>query len=227
MLPASADLEVIYIFGFVPARYGGAPDIAGEFPGGVAGVLWSFFTYALLHGDWLHLGINTVWMVAFGTPVLRRFGIGRFLALSAVAALGGAVAHLFTHWGAIAPMIGASAAISGQMGAAVRFAFRPGGPIGTFGAGEDWRWRIPALPLHQAFRDIRVVAFVGVWFGVNIAFGAASPVPGAGAAIAWQAHIGGFLVGLLLFRWFDPWSGVSAGWPPEPHETDQREQSGS
>lgn len=222
MLPATVALEVVYTFGFVPARYGGAPDVAGDFPAGTAGGLWSFLTYALLHGDWLHLAINTVWMVAFGTPVLRRFGTGRFLALSAVAALGGAAAHLFSHWGAIAPMIGASAAISGQMAAAVRFAFRPGGPIGASGAGEERRWRIPALPLHLAFRDIRVVAFVGVWFAVNIAFGAGSPVPGTGAAIAWQAHIGGFLVGLLLFRWFDPWSGAFSAGSPEPDAADRR-----
>ncbi len=211
-LPLAVDLEVIYLFGFVPARYDVPAGLIDGFPGGLAADLWTFVSYSFLHGDWLHVGINVAWMVAFGTPVLRRFGTGRFLLLSAVAAVGGALAHLATHWSSMVPMIGASAAISGQMGAAVRFAFQAGGPLGAFGRGEEWRWRIPAASLTEAFRDVRVVTFVGIWFVVNIAFGTTSPVPGESAAIAWQAHIGGFLVGLLLFRLFDPWHGR----PPTP-----------
>ncbi len=224
MLPASIDLEVIYTFGFVPARYGGGPEqLAGQFPGGVPAEFWSFFTYAFLHGDWLHVGVNIAWMAAFGTPVLRRFGTARFIALSLVATLGGALAHLWAHWGEIVPMIGASAAISGQMGAAVRFAFQHGGPIGARNGKDEWRWRIPALPLHMALRDVRVLAFVVVWFAVNYAFGATSAVAGEAASIAWEAHIGGFLVGLLLFRLFDPWHGAPPDYwtPPPPPESEE------
>lgn len=217
-LPLSVDLEVVYLFGFVPARLGGPEAFVEALPGGAAASVWTFFTYALLHGDWLHFGVNAAWMVAFGTPVLRRFGTGRFLALSLAAAVGGALAHLASYWDSLVPMIGASAAISGQMGAAVRFAFQAGGPLAAMGRSEEWRWRIPAVSLAQAFRDVRVVAFVGVWFLVNLAFGATSPIPGQEAAIAWQAHIGGFLVGLLLFRLFDPWHGRPPAPPPPPAE---------
>jgi membrane associated rhomboid family serine protease len=215
ILPFGTDLYVVYLFGFVPARYAVPEGLVDEFPGGFGSEVWSFVTYALLHGDWLHLGINVAWMVAFGTPVLRRFGTSRFLLLSIAAAVGGALAHLWTHWGSLTPMIGASAAISGQMGAAVRFAFQPGGPLGALGRGEEWRWRIPAVSLPAAFRNIRVVAFVAVWFLVNLAFGTTSTVPGEAPSIAWQAHIGGFLVGLLLFRLFDPWRHMP---PPPPAE---------
>ncbi len=222
ILPFEADVRVIYLLGFVPARYGLADNVLDDLPGGAGADLWSFLTYALLHGDWLHLGINVAWMVAFGTPVLRRFGTSRFLLLSAAAALGGALAHLWAHWASLAPMIGASAAISGQMGAAVRFAFQPGGPLGAMGQGEEWRWRIPAVSLVEAFRNIRVVAFVGIWFLVNLAFGTTSPVPGESPGIAWEAHIGGFLVGLLMFRLFDPWHGQ----PPGPRPVSGHNRAG-
>jgi len=56
-------------------------------------------------------------------------------------------------------------------------------------------------------RDPRVLAFLVVWFGINILFGLSSlPMPGVGAnqVVAWEAHLGGFLAGLLLFSWFDP-----------------------
>jgi membrane associated rhomboid family serine protease len=54
-------------------------------------------------------------------------------------------------------------------------------------------------------RDVRVLAFLVVWFGVNLLFGVGTiSMPGVEQSIAWQAHIGGFLAGLLLFPLFDP-----------------------
>ncbi|MEJ8574535.1 rhomboid family intramembrane serine protease [Microbaculum marinum] len=203
LLPEMADVWAIFAFGFVPARYAAGAQLFGQLPGGGGADVWTFVSYAFLHGDWVHLGVNVAWMVAFGTPVLRRFGAARFVALSLAAAVGGAALHLITHWGAVAPMIGASAAISGQMGAATRFAFQRNVMFGVAGRDDDRRWRRPAMSLVAAFRDVRVLAFVGVWFAVNYVFGATDIVPGVSAAIAWQAHVGGFLVGLLLFPLFD------------------------
>ncbi len=203
MLPDRTDFEVIFTFGFVPARYDAASQYAGQFPGGFAADIWTFVSYSFLHGDWMHLIMNMIWMVAFATPVVRRFGLTRFLLLSAAASIGGALLHLSTHWGEVIPMVGASAAISGHMGAATRFAFQRQVMFGFGRPDDETRWRRPALPLLLAFRDIRVVAFVAVWFAANYLFGAASLMPGVEAAIAWQAHIGGFLVGLLLFPLFD------------------------
>ena len=65
----------------------------------------------------------------------------------------------------------------------------------------------PDPPLTGVLSDPRVLAFLAVWFGINILFGLGSlPIPGAEAnqVVAWQAHIGGFLAGLFLFSWFDP-----------------------
>ena len=64
---------------------------------------------------------------------------------------------------------------------------------------------MPALPLLAVLRDPRVLVFLGVWFGLNLLFGLGSlGIDGGEQAIAWQAHIGGFLAGLLAFALFDP-----------------------
>ena len=64
---------------------------------------------------------------------------------------------------------------------------------------------MPALPLAMSLRDPRVLAFLVVWFGVNLVFGVVSiGGPGDEQAVAWQAHAGGFLAGLLAFSAFDP-----------------------
>ena len=60
---------------------------------------WTLMTYAFLHGSWTHVLLNTVWLIAFGPPIARRFGSARFLLFMAVAAIASALAH----W-AIAPM---------------------------------------------------------------------------------------------------------------------------
>jgi membrane associated rhomboid family serine protease len=102
-------------------------------------------------------------------------------------------------------MIGASGAVSGFMAGATRFAFHNGGPLAVFRNEEAAAYSVPAPPLSSALRDSRMVAFLVVWFGLNLLFG----LLGAGASggdqiIAWEAHIGGFLAGLLLFPLFDP-----------------------
>ena len=72
-------------------------------------------------------------------------------------------------------------------------------------AGDPARFRRPALPIAQAFRNRTVVAFVAIWFIVNLAFGSGAPsLTGGDNPIAWEAHIGGFVLGLLLFPLFDP-----------------------
>jgi membrane associated rhomboid family serine protease len=203
-LTAEQKTEFLLLFAFIPARYDASimPDVV--WPGGVAADIWTFITYALIHGDITHLLFNSIWLLAFGPPVARRFGSVRFLLFMAVTAAAGAVVHLLTHYGELLPMIGASAAISGAMAAATRFAFQRGGPLGLWRDSED-AYRVPAADLFTSLRDKRVLAFLAVWFGVNLLFGAwAISMAGFEQTIAWQAHIGGFLAGLLGFSLFDP-----------------------
>ncbi len=202
----SPELEnwTIDVFGFIPKRYDSTLlDIT--FPGGAGAKVWTFVTYSLLHANLSHIGFNVLWLLPFGSALARRFGPVRFYVFMAVTAAAGALAHLVTHEHAIAPMIGASASVSGTMAAAIRFAFVRGSFL-SFNRGDaDAAARVPALSLGHALRNTRVLGFLAVWFGVNIIFGLGSIAIGSdGASVAWQAHIGGFLAGLILFALFDP-----------------------
>jgi membrane associated rhomboid family serine protease len=204
LLNEQQDIEFLLTFAFIPARYDSSVVLGGALPGGGADV-WTFVTYAFIHANWTHLGINAVWLLPFGSAVARRFGPERFLSFFAVTAAAGAALHLATHAGEQFPMIGASAAISGTMAAAMRFAFQRGGPLGLLRGADERAYRVPAIPLSGVLRDPRVLLFLVVWFGINILFGLGSfPITGSEQPVAWQAHIGGFLAGLFLFSWFDP-----------------------
>ncbi len=209
VLTDAEDLRFLLTFAFIPARYDTDLLVGGSFPGGVGADLWTFFTYAFIHADLLHIGLNLAWLLPFGTALARRFGAWRYVAFMLVMAAAGAFAHLLSNWGAMVPMIGASAAISGAMAAAMRFVFQKGGPLGLWrgvGDGHDGHaYRVPAAPLSATLRDPRFLIFLGVWIGLNALFGLGTVSIGEeGQEIAWQAHIGGFLAGLLLFNAFDP-----------------------
>ena len=206
VLTDDVDRVLVWSMAFVPARYDTSALTDGILPGGWGADFWSFFSYALLHADWMHLGFNAIWLLAFASPVARRFGSMRFLLFFAATIAAGALAYLLAHAGALAPMIGASAGISGMMGAAARFAFEPGGSLDMWNSDRTNADRVPAAPLFVALRNPRVLTFVGVWFGLNLLFGlgSVSLVTGDNQSVAWEAHVGGFLAGLLLFSLFDP-----------------------
>jgi membrane associated rhomboid family serine protease len=227
VLTHEEDARILSLFAFVPGRFtyafdpiavsnafsqlpaGEDADAARFFLGNGTPQPWTVLTYGFLHADWMHLGVNSVWLAAFGAPVARRFGAWRFLAFMAITALAGAAAHYVFHRDDLEPVIGASAAISGMMAAAIRFVFVPGAPLGaTLGFGmraEERAYQQRPLPLRQVLTDRRAVAFLIIWFVANFIFGAAAvPLGITEGAVAWEAHIGGFLAGLLLFPLFDP-----------------------
>jgi len=199
LLSPETDDWVLLAFAFLPARYG---EVASQLPGGVWARLWTPVTYAFLHGDWVHLFVNIVWMASFGGPLARRFGSWRFLVLALVSAVAGVALHYALQRNDTALVIGASGAVSGMMAATARFAFAPGGPLA---GGGPQAFHVPAGPILDVIRNGRAVAFILIWFVLNIAFGlAGSLVPGVSGPIAWEAHIGGFLAGLLVFPLLDP-----------------------
>jgi membrane associated rhomboid family serine protease len=191
------------------SRGGFTTEVAPLFLEGGTTPWWTFLTYAFLHGGWLHVGLNCLWFAAFGSAVARRFETARFLGFCAATAVAGAVAHYITHMTDLHPMVGGSAVVSGAMAAAIRFVFQPGAPLGeslgfSAAADEARAYRQPALPLREIFRNNAAMSFLVFWFLANFLFGAVSlPLGIEDAGIAWEAHIGGFLVGLLGFRWFD------------------------
>jgi membrane associated rhomboid family serine protease len=139
-------------------------------------LLLSPLTYAFLHADLLHLVLNMAFLLAFGTAIERRLGRGRFIGFYGVCALcaAGASIALFFYSHEQTIMVGASGAISGLFGAVLRLTTN------------------------------RALLVIAVFIGSNIILGYTG-IPGTGEvrSIAWEAHIGGFLAGYILFPLFD------------------------
>lgn len=184
---------------FIPARYGG---LAEELPGFPWSLPLSFVTHALLHGDFLHLAVNSAWLLAVGTPIARRMPPLMFLAFSAVCGIGGAVMFLALHPGLAAPMVGASGAISGLMAAVFRLMFAADDAYGRQILREQPA-DAPRLTLRSMFTRRSPLTAIIVWVVVNfVAAVGLGSLSGAGS-IAWEAHLGGFFTGLLAFQLFD------------------------
>lgn len=194
--------DVLLDFAFIPGCYGDVDEICGFRSAGAD--IWSPFSYAFLHGDWTHLGVNAVWLLAFGTPVARRLGTVRFATFSGAGALAGVAVFSVLNPTLVAPVIGASGIVSALMGGACRFAFGGRGRTRFNPARAD----MPVVSIADALANRTVLVFIGVFFATNLLIG--SGVGGAlgGGAIAWEAHLGGFAFGFLAFRWFDPLSRV-------------------
>lgn len=197
----AVNIRILLAFAFIPVREVDPSALASVAPVDVGTRLWTFVTYAFLHGNWAHVILNVLWLVAFGAPVARRFGAARFLGYAAVGAAAGALMHLIFYAHNIAPLVGASAAISAMMAGASRFLLVSGGPLWS---ASPFVYQRPAPPLREVVRDGRVLAFVGIWFAINLIFGVTNGGGLSSAAVAWDAHIGGFVAGLLLFGLFDP-----------------------
>lgn len=201
-----------------PARYLPAGGEIYAWPGGVAGDGWTLITYTFMHGSWTHLIVNSVWLLAFGSALARRLGATRFFLFYFVCGIAGAWLHIVINAGSLVPVVGASAALSGLMGGAARFIFLADGPLGGLMLrGPDGR---PAMPrgrmsLGEALTDRRSLIFIVVWMGINFLFGPTglSAAFGASGLVAWEAHMGGFLAGLLLFGFFDPLQPSASGGP--------------
>lgn len=226
-LPGALDIQLLATFAFIPGRFGFLFDPAGvlghlndltQSSGDQAELAQFFLTYApqsllwltpvsyaFLHGSWTHLILNGVWLAAFGAPVARRFGATRFLLLNLLGSLAGAFAYFALHVDDLSPMIGASAAISACFGAAARFVFQPGALRPEPGLPPDPGWSPPPLAsFAEMIRNRQTLAFVGFWFAINLFTGLAGQSSGlAEAPVAWEAHIGGFLAGLLAAPLFD------------------------
>ena len=155
------------------------------------GTLWErivpFLSYMGLHGSWMHLIINCLWLLAFGPIVARRFGAMLFLFFFFACGVAAALCYLALNWGSPVPVVGASGAISGLMAAAIRML---PGQAPWAAQGEA-----PLAPLLSR----QILPFSAIWAAVNLVTAMTGlGVGGESGLIAWQAHLGGFLTGLVL-----------------------------
>lgn len=193
LAPEQSD-AVIAQYAFIPARYSAAfLNAHGYDPGSLWDRAFPFVSYIFLHAGFVHLGMNCLWLLALGAAVARRFGSLLFLLFFFICGIAGAAAVLALDWGSLMEVIGASGAISGLMGAAIRIL-----PV-----QRPWNLEGPLLPLLSR----PVLIFTAAWIAINLlmeltSFGA-NLTGGGVQAIAWQAHVGGYLAGLFLAGLFD------------------------
>ena len=187
LLPGSLPDAILFQYGFTPVRY--ARALSGAVSAGqLADLLAPFITYQFLHADLAHLGINSLWLLAFGPIVARHLKSLKFLAFYLVCGILAAALHLVVYWRSPVPVIGASGAIAGLMGGGMRILY------GIL-RGEGGARGVALAPIFSK----PILIFSAVWVVGN----AVSGILGLGvssevAVIAWVAHLGGYFTGLIL-----------------------------
>jgi membrane associated rhomboid family serine protease len=189
--------QFVYIYGLVPARYS-VPEIASHF------TLWqqviAFFSFMFLHGGFLHL-LGNMWSLhIFGDNVEDRLGPVRYLIFYLLCGWVSGLSHLVTNLHSDIPTIGASGAIAGVMGAYL--VLFPSSRILTL---------IPIIFIPY-FIEVPAFLFLGLWFILQFISAAGSG--GQATGVAWWAHIGGFVFGIILLKLFmkTPATGISRKW---------------
>jgi len=193
------DNDVLLATAFIPSRYTLPPD---TYTGGLIAYATSFITHMLIHGDATHLLFNAAWFLAFGGAIALRVGSVRFLLFTLFTGVIGAATFLAFNFGAEIPMVGASGAVSGMMGAVLRFMF-PAIDQGAFAALREAPRTIPLLSLRETLSDKRIIAITAIWLLINFLSVIGMFGPTGQGGIAWEAHIGGYAAGLLCFGFFD------------------------
>ncbi|MDY6971554.1 MAG: rhomboid family intramembrane serine protease [Thermodesulfobacteriota bacterium] len=175
----------ILMYGLVPVRYS-LPEIASQFSFGQQ--VLPFFSFMFLHGGFWHLLGNMWSLYIFGDNVEDRLGSFRYLVFYLLCGFLSGLSHLFINWQSNTPTIGASGAIAGVMGA--YFLLYPKSRILTL---------IPIFFIPY-FIELPAFFFLGLWFVLQ--FISAAGTGSQGAGIAWWAHIGGFLSGMIFLKLF-------------------------
>ncbi len=183
--------RMLYIYGLVPARYT-VDQLAAYFSFGQQ--VFSFLSFMFLHGGLLHLLGNMWSLYIFGDNVEDRLGPVRYLVFYLLCGLTSGISHLLVNAHSNVPTIGASGAIAGVMGA--YFLLYPHARILTL---------IPIF-IFPWFVEIPAYFFLGLWFLLQFLNAAGSH--GSPAGVAWWAHIGGFIFGMVFLKIFLSMPGI-------------------
>jgi membrane associated rhomboid family serine protease len=172
-------------WGFIPARYFLLAEID---PSDWAGRYVPLLTSMFLHGGWAHLIGNMVYLWIFGDNVEDRLGRLRYLAFYLLAGIGAALAHAHLSPGSTLPTVGASGAISGVLGGYL--VLFPHARVLTL---------IPLVFFFFHVVELPAVIYLGFWFLMQLVSGTLSLAQAREAGgVAWWAHAGGFVVGMVL-----------------------------
>lgn len=181
--PASALQSFIQAWGVVPREYAAARDLAPTIPL----PFWTtLLTSMFLHGGWMHLGGNMLYLAIFGDNIERRLGSARFLAFYLLCGIAAAAGHILFALNSDVPTIGASGAISGVLG----------GYLVLFP-----RNRVRVLT-NRGVVAMPAMAVLGFWILIQIVSQMSSSFAPDGGGVAYMAHIAGFVAGLALVHLF-------------------------
>ena len=171
-----------YQLGMIPARLLGGEELRPEL---IVVPAWAtIFTSMFMHGGWLHLGGNMLYLWIFGDNIEDSMGHGRYLAFYLLCGTAAALAQGFVDPTSTIPMVGASGAISGVLGGYILL--HPGATVRV----------LIFLGFFITVAHIPALIVLGIWFLLQLMSGlvASASEPG----VAFWAHIGGFVAGLAL-----------------------------
>ncbi len=187
-LPPGVLEKLTFYLGVVPARY---THPYWSLTHSIPGLHYlAFFTAMFLHGGWIHL-IGNMWTLwIFGDNVEDRMGHLRFLVFYLLCGLAAEIFHVWMHPHSTVPVIGASGAISGVLGA--YYALFPFARV------------IVMIPIFffPFFFEMPAILYIGIWYLMQVFSGTLSVVHGTIGGVAWWAHVGGFITGLFTHRLF-------------------------
>ena len=146
--------------------------------------LLSLLLSLFMHASWLHLLGNMLFLWIFGNNIEDRLGALKFILFYLLCGVGASLAHVLFNLDSLTPVIGASGAVSGVMGAYLLLF--PNARIRT----------LVFIFILVTTMDVPAAVFLVIWFAFQFFYA------GGGANIAWLAHVGGFLVGMLLLQIF-------------------------
>ncbi len=156
-------------FGFIPANFSGINSFEPI-------ALITPISHMFLHGGWLHIGMNCIMLLAFGSGVERWLGGKAMLIILLFSGVAGAFIHFILNIESVFPVVGASGGLSGLFAAALIMMNQGGAQTGRYG----------------------IWPFIVLWVGISVVLGSmGSP---DGNEVAWAAHVGGFLGGFVILK---------------------------
>lgn len=176
--------------GWLVPGYGLVPTRVMNDPGGEA---FTFLTSMFMHGSFLHLGGNLLFLYIFGDNVEDAIGHARYALFYVASGFAAGVAQILTDTASTVPMVGASGAIAGVLGAYM--VLYPSAPVTVFNPP-------PFGFFFGFFLVLPAWVVVGLWFVYNLLSGVSTLGRAENGGVAFFAHIGGFVAGLLLVRPF-------------------------
>ncbi|WP_375645799.1 rhomboid family intramembrane serine protease [Bartonella sp. TT29SHDZB] len=180
-------VESLEFFSFIPALFKRDP----------VAFCYTMVSYSFMHSSFKHVALNMVWLLVFGSPLARHFGVLRFLIFWVLTAVISVLTYFTFHQESTISLVGASGAVSGMMGAIVRYGL-PSRYLGVKEFGGH------LLSIKKALRSKGVLVYMSMWLIADFIIGISSILfEENGISIAWEAHIGGFFAGFLLVGFFD------------------------